>query len=94
MIIGDAAMHPAELMNPRGNINPRYESDTRGIDWLLRIDQHFDRTVWLNPDPVEGWTSRTCTVIQRLFPMFHLSVDGIEQAVASLVGSRKEPTAH
>jgi len=45
LIVGDAAMHPAELMNPRGNINPRYESDTRGIDWLMRIREHFNRAV-------------------------------------------------
>ena len=89
-----AAMHPAELMNPRGNINPRYESDTRGIDWLLRIQSHFDRTVWLNPDPTYAWTSRTCEVIQRLFPMFHMSVDGIEEAVGALVGARSAPTHH
>ena len=90
LIVGDAAMHPAELMNARGNINPRYESDTRGVDWLLRIAGHFDRAVWLNPDPQKIWDhSQTCRVIQRLFPMFHLSVDGIEDAVTALVGSRR-----
>ena len=89
------AMHPAELMNPRGNINPRYESDTRGVDWLLRIREHFDRVAWLNPDDPKEWDySRTCQVIQRLFPMFHMSVDGIEGAVTALVGSRAAPVAH
>jgi hypothetical protein len=33
-------------------------------------------------------------VIQQLFPMFHLSVDGIEQAVASLVGAKPGPPLH
>jgi len=95
MIVGDAAMHPAELTSPRGNINPRYESDTPGIEWLLRIQKHFDRTVWLNPDPKSHWNrSRTCTVIQRLFPMFHLSVDGIADAVSALVGSKPGPVLH
>ena len=56
---------------------------------MLRIQQHFQRSVWLNPDPKHAWDgSRTCQVIQQLFPMFHLSVDGIEQAVASLVGAQ------
>ncbi len=95
MIVGDAAMHPAELMNPRGNINPRYESETRGVDWLLRITNHFDRCVWLNPDPPKIWNhSQTCRTIQRLIPMFHLSVDGIEDAVAALVGSRRGQSVH
>ena len=95
LIVGDAAMHPAELMNPRGNINPRYESETRGVDWLVRISNYFDRTVWLNPDPPKIWGhSQTCQIIQRFFPMFHLSVDGIEEAVRALVGSRPGTSVH
>ena len=90
LIVGDASMHPAELLNPNGNINPRFESDTRGIDWLLRISGHFERCVWLNPDPKRIWDqSQSCRIIQRLFPMFHLSVDGIEDAVGALIGSRR-----
>ncbi len=89
LIVGDAAMHPAELMNPRGNINPRFESDTRGIDWLMRIQDHFNRVVWLNPDPPSDWQyTRTTEVIGQIFPMYPLSLDGIQDAVTSLVGAR------
>ncbi len=89
MIVGDAAMHPAELMNPRGNINPRFESETRGIDWLMRIQDHFQRVVWLNPDPPTDWDyTRTTKVIKGIFPMLPLSLDGIQDAVTTLVGSR------
>ncbi|MEE3328984.1 MAG: VWA domain-containing protein, partial [Myxococcota bacterium] len=89
MIVGDAAMHPAELMNPRGNINPRFESETSGIDWLMRIQEHFQRAVWLNPDPPADWEyTRTTKVIKDIFPMYALSLDGIQDAVSSLVGAR------
>jgi hypothetical protein len=27
--------------------------------------------------------------VKRMFPMFHLSVDGLSEAVAALVGARK-----
>ncbi len=90
MIVGDASMHPAELLSPRGNINPRLESKTPGIEWLKRIDDHFLRTVWVNPDPQKIWQStRTARIVGEMFSMFPLSVDGITDAVAALVGARK-----
>ena len=90
MIVGDASMHPAELLSPRGNINPRLESKTPGIEWLKRIDDHFLRTVWVNPDPQKIWQStRTARIVAEMFPMFPLSVDGITDAVAALVSSRR-----
>jgi uncharacterized protein with von Willebrand factor type A (vWA) domain len=89
LIVGDAAMHPAELLNPRGNINPRHTADTRGVDWLLRIREHFERNVWLNPDPQKDWDlTRTTRVIRSIFPMFPLSLDGIQDGVTSLIGAR------
>ena len=89
MIVGDAAMHPSELTSARGNINPRMESNTTGLAWLTRLERHFDRCVWLNPDPPTSWaTSSTCRTISGLFPMYRLSVDGIEEAVKGLVGAR------
>jgi len=89
MIVGDAAMHPAELMEPNGNIDPRKQSGTRGIDWLRRIDDHFHRVVWLNPELPQMWDeSQTVRVIKDIFPMYHLSTDGIAEAVQALVGGR------
>ncbi len=90
LIVGDASMHPAELLSPRGNINPRLESKTPGIEWLRRIDAHFNRVVWVNPDPQKIWKStRTARVVGEMFPMYSLSVDGIAEAVQALVGARQ-----
>lgn len=89
MIVGDAAMHPAELLEPYGNIDPRRMTGTRGIDWLRRIDEHFERVVWLNPETQDAWQQyETVGVIRKIFPMFHLSIDGIAQAVKALIGAR------
>jgi len=89
-IVGDAAMHPAELLEPYGSIDPRKEAPTPGIVWLQRIAEHFDRSVWVNPDDRPYWNgSHTGRIIQRLFPMYHLSVDGITEAMQALVGSRR-----
>ena len=88
-IVGDAAMHPSELLEPHGGINPHSTSPTPGIAWLHRIAGHFQRTVWINPDEREIWDrTHTTRFIRRLFPMFHLSVDGLGDAVQALVGAR------
>jgi uncharacterized protein with von Willebrand factor type A (vWA) domain len=89
MIVGDAAMHPAELLEPYGNIDPRRMAETRGIDWLHRIADHFHRSVWLNPELPEIWDEyETVRIIRRSFPMYHLSTDGLTEAVRALVGAR------
>jgi uncharacterized protein with von Willebrand factor type A (vWA) domain len=89
VLVGDAAMHPAELLEPYGNIDPRRHAKTTGIDWLKRLADHFDRAVWINPEPTREWDYvQTTRIIRKLFPMFHLSVDGITDAVKALVGAR------
>jgi len=46
--------------------------------------------VWINPEDVRYWEgSHTARLIKRLFPMYHLSVDGLTSAMHALVGSRK-----
>jgi uncharacterized protein with von Willebrand factor type A (vWA) domain len=88
-LVGDAAMHPAELLEPNGAIDPRRTSLTPGIVWLQRIAQHFDRAVWINPEAAEDWDGwQTTRLVRRLFPMFPLSVDGLGLAVQALVGAR------
>jgi uncharacterized protein with von Willebrand factor type A (vWA) domain len=50
---------------------------------------HFERAVWINPDEQKLWDhTYTTRLVQRLFPMFHLSVDGLASAVQALVGAR------
>ncbi len=88
VVVGDASMHPAELLEPFGNIDPRRTSPTPAIVWLHRIAGHFDRSVWINPDKPAYWEADTVRLIRRLFPMFHLSVDGLSEAVRALVGAR------
>ena len=91
LFVGDAAMHPYELKGVRGNINPRHVAETRGVDWLMRIESHFDRSAWLNPDPPRQWDyTETTRVIRSIFPMFPLTIDGIEDAITTLVGSRRK----
>ena len=90
LLVGDAGMHPAELFEPNGSIDPWHASPTPGIEWLQRIRSHFDRSVWLNPEESRFWDNyHTTRTVRRLFPMFHLSIDGMADAVHALVGSRQ-----
>jgi len=89
VVVGDAAMHPSELLETYGNIDPRRHAPTPGITWLRRLVEHFDRAVWVNPEPQKEWEYvQTTRAIQKLFPMFPLSVDGVTAAVRALVGAR------
>lgn len=88
-LVGDAAMHPTELLEPFGGIDPRVTTPTPGIVWLQRIAAHFDRAVWINPDEPGSWEGTyTTRLVKRIFPMFRLSVDGLGEAVRALVGAR------
>jgi uncharacterized protein with von Willebrand factor type A (vWA) domain len=88
-LVGDGAMHPAELMDPYGGIDPRVTTETPGIVWLQRIAGHFERTVWINPEPPKSWDRwQTTRVVRRLFTMFPLTVDGVTDAMRALVGAR------
>ena len=55
-----------------------------GLDWLVMLADKFDRTVWLNPDPPQYWAGGTCEVIRQVFPMHHLTIDGLTEAMSHL----------
>jgi len=97
VMVGDAMMHPLELLEAGGIIDYWYYNPTPGIQWLRRLADHFHRRAWLNPEPRRYWNHITVNAIRGLFPMFPLTLEGLEDAVASLIKSRrpnqeKEPT--
>jgi uncharacterized protein with von Willebrand factor type A (vWA) domain len=87
VIVGDAAMAPSELMSsgPWGSSVRRPDGrPLSGLDWLLILADRFDRTVWLNPDPPQYWAGGTCEVVRQVFPMYHLTIEGLGEAVTYL----------
>lgn len=88
IIVGDASMAPYELMRSGGVIEWGLYNEKPGIEWLKRLKNHFEYSVWLNPIAKEywGWTegAYTLTRIAEVFPMEELSVDGLEQAIKKL----------
>ena len=87
-IVGDASMAPSELTRVGGIIEWELYNDKPGIDWLRRIRQRFEYSVWLNPIPKKywEWTDGAYTIkkISEIFPMEELTVEGLDKAVKKL----------
>jgi len=86
VIVGDASMAPYELMYTRGSIYFNSRQSRPSIENLKFLNDTFRHCVWLNPRPVhEWWDAWTLEAIQQIFPMYELSLDGLENAVNHLM---------
>jgi uncharacterized protein len=88
IIVGDANMAPWELLDRDGAIYYYQNNDIPGIDWLKRISQHFTHTIWLNPDDQPLYKSSTVAMISKIFPMYRLTIDGLDKGLKKLVVKR------
>ena len=88
IMVGDARMAPWELTEQNGIIDYYSSNDTPGIVWMKRIAEHFEHSVWLNPEDQQYWRHTTVQMVARLFPMYTLTIEGIEQAMKKLVVKR------
>lgn len=85
VVVGDALMHPAELLDTGGALYYYHHNRTPGAEWLRRLSGHFRRSAWLNPEPIRYWPRTTIEVIASIFPMWELTLNGLEAAVRYLV---------
>lgn len=88
ILVGDAYMAPSELFSVGGAIDYYYHNEIAGIEWLMRIADHFRRCVWLNPMPERAYFHHTISAVGKVFPMFPLTLDGLEDAVKKLMVRR------
>ncbi len=89
IIVGDASMAPWELMATDGSIYLSERSGLPSIERLRFLSETFPYCAWLNPLPESMWVRiPTIRMIQGVFSMFELSVDGIEAAVTHLMAPR------
>ena len=82
---GDATMGPYEIDYPGGSTE--HWNEEPGRVWLQRITQHFDKVVWLNPQPVQHWQFYpSIHTIYNIMDkqMYPMTLDGIGQAIRSL----------
>jgi uncharacterized protein with von Willebrand factor type A (vWA) domain len=86
IIVGDASMAPYELMAADGSIHLEERSGRPSIECLKFLAKTFPHSIWLNPTTAGMWGyTQTINVIRDIFPMFELSIDGLEKAVGHLM---------
>ena len=86
VIVGDASMAPYELLAADGSIHVKERSGKPSIEQLKFLAQTFPHCVWLNPASSQMWDyTPTVNTIRQIFPMFELSLDGLEEAVRHLM---------
>lgn len=78
-----------ELVTPFFYNTAEGESAKRsGLAWLELLRNRYQNAVWLNPGERPTWGeywTRTYDTIGSLFPMFPLTVDGLESGMKKLL---------
>jgi uncharacterized protein len=85
VLVGDARMAMPELTERYGAIYYYEHNEVPGLLRLKQIAEHFTHYVWINPVEPYYWNHPTVLVVEKLFPMFELTLDGLGQAVKKLV---------
>lgn len=83
IVVGDAYMHPGELTMTSGDWWDAQRGPS-GLTWLARLADRFPRSVWLNPEAPGLWKSGTIAEIAKVFPMFQLTLAGLDDMVKFL----------
>lgn len=86
IIVGDASMAPYELMATDGSIHIEERSGRPSIERLQFIATTFRHAAWLNPKSEMEWPyTRTINIVREIFPMFEITLDGLEKMVQHLM---------
>jgi len=86
IMVGDASMAPYELIHSNGSIYIDEIEVGTGLERLKFLAHTFCHAVWLNPQSEGEWRhTYTVGIIRQVFPMFELTLDGLEKAVQHLM---------
>jgi uncharacterized protein with von Willebrand factor type A (vWA) domain len=89
IFVGDAAMAPFELFRKGGNNVIGLFNEEPGIDWLNKFKRRYKKQIWLNPIEAKYWENlygrETLHEIAEIFPMFELTLDGLERGIKKLL---------
>jgi uncharacterized protein with von Willebrand factor type A (vWA) domain len=86
VVVGDAYMYPGEITDRFGAIDWTERNERPGEEYLRRIRDHFKRCAWLNPMQQQSWSAPSTRLIQQIFTMYPLTVQGVEELARDLAG--------
>lgn len=87
VFVGDASMAPYEL----GMDDSFFSQEGKprsGLQWLLELHRQYPDSIWLNPDSGSRWPGSTVETISRVFPMFPLTIAGLQEGLGRLNHAR------
>jgi uncharacterized protein with von Willebrand factor type A (vWA) domain len=84
IMVGDALMAPYELLRQGGAISMDDRNTLPGIAWLMRLQEHFRSSCWLNPEPQAYWGGTTIDNVRQVFEMFPLTLEGLSEGMQHL----------
>lgn len=87
IFVGDAEMAMHELVD--SNYCSWMNTPPDGITWFKRFKEKYKHSIWLHPQEREeniAWMSESFIEIEKVFPMFRLSIDGLKEGMQKLLG--------
>ncbi len=85
IVVGDASMAPEELLTTGGKLQLRQLLERPSIENFKALAKTFRHAVWINPQSRSLWKyGQTIGLLGAIFPMFELTLCGLEKAVCHL----------
>lgn len=91
IFVGDADMAMHELVNNSyGGFSYAGYSDSNhdGLTWIRKFKERYEHSIWLHPQEREeniAWMSESFVEIEKVIPMFRLSIDGLKEGMYKLM---------
>jgi uncharacterized protein with von Willebrand factor type A (vWA) domain len=85
IFVGDAAMSPYEIVQPGGSVE--HWNEEAGELWMRRLQDVYDKVIWINPTPEEEWQYTQSTAITHKIlegHMYPLTLKGLEEGMSYL----------
>ena len=85
IFVGDASMSPYEIVQPGGSVE--HWNDESGEVWMRRLQEVYDKVIWINPVPEDEWQyTQSVSITHQLMDghMYPLTLKGLEEGMSYL----------